>query len=197
MQMPLFLRYLTACCLVFYVAGCTNLPSTEQAEPTSNRAVSEAVKARVNLALAYLEQNDFPNAKLNIDKALSHDNQDYLPHSVLAYYYQQIGDPSNAEITYQNALTLSQAQSQDKQPRPDVRNNYGTFLCKQGNFAKAYQQFEQALQSLTPYYHQADTLENIVLCANQAQNTAKQTEALMQLEKLDSQRAKQLKGRLR
>lgn len=188
-----FLRYLTACSLSFYLVGCANLPSTPQDESQPHKTTSEAVKARINLALAYLEQNDFPKAKQNIDKALNHDNQDYLPYSVLAYYYQQIGEQSNAEITYQKALELSQAQTKDKQPRPDVRNNYGAFLCKQGNFAQAYQQFEWALQSNAPYYHQADTLENIALCANQAKNRAKQTEALMQLEKLDRQRANRLR----
>ncbi|OOH86566.1 type IV pilus biogenesis/stability protein PilW [Pasteurellaceae bacterium 15-036681] len=181
MKLAKLFRNLTACSLALLLAACSNqLP--EQTD--FNR--SEAVKARINLALAYLEQNDFPKAKENIDKALAHDSSDYLPHSVLAYYYQQIGDTNSASITYQKAIKLSQN-------RPDVLNNYGTFLCKRGEFEQAYQQFESALKSDQPYYHQADTLENIALCAHQAKDLTKQNETLSALDKLDSTRATKLK----
>ncbi len=178
MNLAKFLRNLTACMLLSVLFGCSSQLPTSQT--TFNR--SEAVKARINLALAYLDQHDLPKAKENIDKALSHDQNDYLPHSVLAYYYQQIGDQVRAEQAYQQALKLSNN-------RPDVLNNYGTFLCKQAKFDQAYQQFEQAVKSEQPYYHQADSLENIVLCAKQEPNLAKVNEALSQLEKLDKARA--------
>ncbi len=115
---------MTACILIFLLAACSSLPPSSS-EVEFNR--SEAVKARINLALAYLEQNDFPKAKQNIDKALAHDEKDYLPYSVLAYYYQQTGDAENAEKAYQTALKLSQN-------RPDVLNNYGTFYVNRVNF---------------------------------------------------------------
>lgn len=179
-----YLKNITACITLFLLAACSSIPETVS-ETEFNR--SEAVKARINLALAYLEQNDFPKAKQNIDKALAHDPNDYLPHSVLAYYYQQTADAQNAEKAYQQALKLSQN-------RPDVRNNYGTFLCKQGQFQQAYQQFEQAVASPKPYYHQADSLENIILCAKTEPNPQKVAETLIELEKLDKPRATLLKG---
>ncbi|MCK3655745.1 type IV pilus biogenesis/stability protein PilW [Pasteurellaceae bacterium Macca] len=188
MSLTKCLKNLTACFACLWLASCVNKP---EPQATFNR--SEAVKARINLALAYLAQRDFPQAKENIDKALHHDKQDYLPHSVLAYYYQQIGENQHAESAYQQAITLSQAQNAQKQPRPDVLNNYGTFLCQQLQFDKAQQQFDQALKSTEPYYHQGDTLENIALCANLAKDNAKQQEALNQLEKLDHPRATALK----
>ena len=179
MKFAIFSKILTAC-FVFFLAGCTT------SQIASEHPRNEAVKARLNLALAYLEQQDFPKAKENIDKAHQHDPKDYLPYSVLAYYYQQIGDSSLAEQAYQQALKLSYN-------RPDVRNNYGTFLCKQGQFQQAYQQFELAVKSAAPYYHQADSLENIVLCAKQEPNQAKAQQALAQLEKLDKRRAEALR----
>ncbi|MDH2998494.1 type IV pilus biogenesis/stability protein PilW [Pasteurellaceae bacterium LFhippo2] len=190
MKLAKLFRNLTACSLSLWLIGCSN--QTETTSTDFNR--SEAVKARVNLAVAYLEQNDFPKAKENIDKALIHDPSDYLPYSVLAYYYQQIGDTLNATQTYQKAIEFSQSQNKDKLARPDVLNNYGAFLCKQGKFDQAYQQFDLALKSSLPYYHQADTLENIILCAHQAKNVDKKIEALQNLEKLDEERAKNLKG---
>ncbi len=182
-----FFRNLTACSVTLWLVACAN--QTTQVD--FNR--SEAVKARINLALAYLEQSDFPKAKENIDKALEHDVKDYLPHSVLAYYYQQTGDNQKAEEAYQQALKLSKTQSKNNQVRPDVLNNYGTFLCKQKQFDKAYQQFETALTSQEAYYNQADTLENIALCANMEKNVAKRNEALEALAKLDQTRADKLR----
>lgn len=186
MNFAKFFPKITACIAILGLSACVSQTSPDQSLSDFNR--SEAVKARVNLALAYLEQNDLPKAKQNIDKALEHDRNDYLPHSVLAYYYQQIGDISQAENAYQTALSLSEKQSNEKQPRPDVLNNYGTFLCKQGKFEQAYSQFEQALKSQQPYYHQADTLENIVLCAMQNQDRLKKENALQQLQHLDPAR---------
>lgn len=183
MKFAKFLRKTTACSAAFVLIACSSSPSLSPA-PDFNR--SEAMKARINLALAYLEQNDFPKAKENIDKALNHDQNDYLPYSVQAYYFQQTGDAAGATESYQEALKLSRN-------RPDVLNNYGTFLCKQGQFRQAYHQFEQAVQSKQPYYHQADSLENIVLCARKEPNPAKVAEALARLEKLDKARAEKLR----
>ncbi|MDQ6569494.1 MAG: tetratricopeptide repeat protein, partial [Haemophilus parahaemolyticus] len=147
---------------------------------------ADAINARINLALGCLDQPDCPTAKEDIDNAIAHDGNDYLPYSVLAYYYQQTGDLANSQKAYQKALKLSQN-------RPDVLNNYGTFLCKQGQFQQAYLQFEQALQSKHAYYHQADTLENIILCAKSEPNSQKFNEAFAQLGKLDKIRADKLR----
>lgn len=183
-------RFLTACLSAILLVACVNTSS----QIAFNR--SEAVKARINLALAYLEQNDFAKAKENIDKALIHDETDYLPYSVLAYYHQQIGETENAEQTYRKAIALSQTQSNDQSPRPDVLNNYGTFLCKHGQFAQAYNEFERALASKQPYYHQADTLENMVLCAEIAKDSPKQQQAFEQLRKLNTEKASMLRDKL-
>ena len=187
MQFAKFCRNLTAYLVLLWLVGCTT--TTQKSEFQR----SQAVEARLKLALAYLEQNDFPKAKQNIDKALSHDQQDYLPHSVLAYYYQQIGENSLAEETYQAAIKMSKTQSQDQSPSPDVLNNYGTFLCRQGKFELAYPLFEQALMSKASYYNQADTLENMAICANQQKNAKLQYQALAQLAKQAPERAEQLR----
>lgn len=169
-----FCRFCTACLLFWGLTACVNQHSQSDVER------NEAMKARINLALAYLEQNDFAKARENIDKAFAHDSQDYLPYAVDAYYYQQLNDVENAEKRYQAALRFGKNQ-------PDLLNNYGTFLCKQGKFEQAYTLFEQALQG-EHYYHQADTLENLALCAKQANNQPKLVEAIQQLSVLDPTR---------
>ncbi|MDO4626363.1 MAG: type IV pilus biogenesis/stability protein PilW [Pasteurellaceae bacterium] len=145
----------------------------------------QAAKARIELGLGYLNQQNFAQAKLNLDKAFHYDPNYYLVHSALAYYYQQRGDIANARAAYQKAIELD-----DKQG--DSHNNYATFLCGQQEYAAAYQQFDLALQ-LPHYYRQADTLENIVLCAKTQPNKKRYQESLQKLSQLDAKRATQLR----
>ena len=94
----------------------------------------QAAKARVELALGYLQQEDFVQAKLNLDKAFEHDERYYLVHSALAHFYQLQGDTEKAKQAYLQAIKLD-----DKQG--DVYNNFGAFLCGQGELEQAYSQF--------------------------------------------------------
>lgn len=181
-----FFRFLTACCFVLLLSGCIST------SPDTDFHRHEAVKARIHLALAYLEEQEFSKAKENIDRAIAHDSQDYLPYSVLAYYYQQLNDIEYAEKNYQIAIKLSQKQNRSAQPSSDVMNNYGTFLCQQGKYQQAYAEFERALSQEQPYYHQSDTLENIALCAKSEPDFERFEQAWQQLYTLDPERAKQL-----
>lgn len=176
-------RFLTACAALCLLTACVSSRSITD----FNR--NEAVKARINLALAYLGEQDFAKAKENIDRAMAHDNQDYLPYSVLGYYYQQLRDPIAAEKSYQQALALSRKQSVNHQPLPDVLNNYGTFLCEQGKFEAALSQFEKVLTNPARYYHQADTLENMALCAKQSGAAGTFERAVQALQAIEPHRA--------
>ena len=62
----------------------------------------------------------FVQAKLNLDKALEHDERYYLVHSALAHFYQLQGDTEKAKQAYLQAIKLD-----DKQG--DVYNNFGAF----------------------------------------------------------------------
>ena len=68
----------------------------------------------------------------------------------LRIFYQLQGDTEKAKQAYLQAIKLD-----DKQG--DVYNNFGAFLCGQGEFEQAYSQFNAALAAPN-YYHQADTL---------------------------------------
>lgn len=163
------------------LSSCVSPPSQEQIEKDN------AARARINLALAYLAENEYPKAKENIDKALAHNEKNYLVHSVQAYYFQQIGEIEAAEKSYQQALLLSRN-------APDVLNNYGAFLCRQGKSEAANQAFEQALNAEQPYYSAADTLENMILCAKANNEPAKVATLLQRLENYDKARADALKS---
>ncbi|PJG85657.1 type IV pilus biogenesis/stability protein PilW [Conservatibacter flavescens] len=161
-----------------FLSACVS----QQTEPDFDK--QQAAKARIELGLGYLHQQNITQAKLNLDKALSHAPNYYLVHSALAYFYQMQGETEKADSAYRTAIKLDSKQG-------DVLNNYGAFLCGQGEFEQAYQRFQQALN--TPnYYHQADTYENLALCNLSAKNTALFQQNLAQLEKIAPERAAKL-----
>lgn len=166
-------KYLTALISPFILSACVS-----QSSSFDHQA---AAKARVELALGYLQQNNPQQAKINLDKALQHDKNYYLVHSALAHYYQKQGEIENAQREYEVALKLDESQG-------DLHNNFGTFLCGQNQFKQAQQQFEQALAAPN-YYHQADTFENMALCAYSANEMAIFHEALQKLRQIDGKRA--------
>lgn len=151
--------------------------------------LQQAAKARVEVGLGYLAQHNFEQAKLNIDKAISYTPNHYLPHSALAYFYQKQGLWEKAQTAYLTALKLDENQG-------DVLNNYGVFLCERGEFEQAYLHLQKALEAKA-YYQQADTYENLAICAFSANNTALYQENLQRLTHLQPERAKQLAQRLK
>ena len=166
----------------FFIGLMLNACVSQPSAPNFDK--QPAAKARVDLALGYLQQNQPAQAKLNLDKALSYAPDYYLVHSALGYFYQQQGEIAQAKQAYEKAIKLDKNQG-------DVRNNYGALLCGQGEFADAYQQFQQALD--TPnYYRQADTYENMLLCALAEKNQARYQTSLAALQKLDKARAAQI-----
>ncbi|HBO37261.1 MAG TPA: type IV pilus biogenesis/stability protein PilW [Pasteurellaceae bacterium] len=179
------MSYKTVKCLTalfsLFLSACVSQPPD-----TPDFDKQQAAKARIELGLGYLAQHNNELAKLNFDKALSYTPDYYLVHSALAYFYQQMGDVAQAEKSYIKAINLDGKQG-------DVYNNYGTFLCTQGKFEQAYKQFSVALNS-PDYYRQADTYENMVLCALSANDTVHYDESMALLEKVAPERAWKLKS---
>lgn len=161
---------------IFLLSACV---STELSVEQLNK--QQAAKARVDVALGYLAQQNMPQAKMNLDKALGHAPDYYLVHLAMAYFYQQQGQTQQAQQAYLTAIQLDPQQG-------DSHNNYGVFLCSQRLFTQAYSQFEQALTS-NNYYNQADTYENLVLCNLAHNDQTNLQKNLQQLRLIDNDRA--------
>lgn len=174
-------KFLNALFLLLGLSACSNLHNSDE---KVNFDKQSAAKSRVELGLAYLAEQNLPLAKVNLEKAKNHQPDYYLPYLGLAYFYQKIGEVVLAEQHYQQALTLSKAQG-------DVLNNYATFLCTQARFTEAFDFFQQALES-DKYTNLADSYENIVLCAYEANDLHRAKIALEKLQLLDSNRAANL-----
>lgn len=173
-----FLKQLSAVVFPLIFSACVSQQSTLDFNK------QQASKARVELALGYLQQHNFAQAKQNLDKALEHDKNYYLVHTVLAHFYQLQGDVASARTSYLEAIRLDKKQG-------DTHNNFGTFLCSQGEFKKAFEEFELALSS-PHYYRQADTYENMALCAQAANQSDVYQQALHNLRQIDANRAEKL-----
>ncbi|MCZ8529710.1 type IV pilus biogenesis/stability protein PilW [Alteromonas sp. PRIM-21] len=117
----------------------------------------EAAKTRMSLGLTYLQNNNYTQAKKNLDKALA-----FNPHSAdvqyaMAYYYQLVGDNLRAEEYYKTAIELAPDDG-------DIANSYGAFKCQNGEYDKAKAYFFEAINNRL-YANAAQTYENLALCA--------------------------------
>ena len=146
------LRYgLLAVTLVF-LAACTHQVVTDTASPS----MVAASKINIQLGIAYLKEGDNLRAKEKLLLAVS---QDKTPQSygALAYYYEKTGDIDLASQNYQAAIMLNPTAGAG-------RNNYGAFLCRQGEYQQADEQFMLAVSDKN-YINTAGAYENAGLCA--------------------------------
>ncbi len=146
--------------LLLTLSACVTETVSVGADGQSKYDPEGAARARVSLGLTYLNQGDSEQAKYNLEKALSHTPNNPVVYRSLAYYYQVVGEALLAEKAYGEALKLA---PQDA----DTMNNYGTFLCSEGKYEAAEQQFLKAIK-VPSYIKVADTYENAGLCALEA-----------------------------
>ncbi|QJR82039.1 type IV pilus biogenesis/stability protein PilW [Alteromonas pelagimontana] len=143
--------------LVVFLTGCVSQSLPDNFPGSDNFDMQEAAKSRISLGLTYLTNGNYPQAKMNLDKALEFAPRLADTHYALAYYYQTVEEAGRAEEFYNNALKLD--------PRnADIANSYGTFLCQQGRYKDATEYFLKAINNKS-YAGFAETYENMALCA--------------------------------
>lgn len=144
----ILLHALTACHMA------TTMQSDE-AEEKIDKAKSAKINAQ--LGMAYLEQQDFHRAKQKLLLAL--DEAPNAPESLysMAYFQETTGNLPEAKQYYLRAIKVAAK-------RGDVQNNYGTFLCRQGEYQAAIDHFMLAVKDGS-YLNPGDAYENAGLCA--------------------------------
>jgi type IV pilus assembly protein PilF len=146
------LRYGFLAVMLVFLAACTHQVATE----TVSSNMAAASKINVQLGIAYLKEGDNLRAKEKLLLAVS---QDKTPQSygALAYYYEKTGDITSASQNYQAAIVLNPVAGAG-------HNNYGAFLCRQGEYQQADEQFMLAVNDKN-YINTAGAYENAGLCA--------------------------------
>jgi type IV pilus assembly protein PilF len=104
-------------------------------------------------------------ARENLEIALDHSPSYYRAQISMAHYYERVGELSAADMMYSRSLR----QNPDN---GNVLNNYGTFLCKQGEYERADQYFNKAIEQPL-YFLISASYENAALCAVKAGNNDK------------------------
>lgn len=139
------------------ISGCSSNPSGFGDKSQDKVDPIKAARTRVSLALTYLENANYEQAKINLDKALEHAPFLADVHHSFAYYYQQVDEVKLAQKAYHEALKRSPK-------NPNIINSYGAFLCEQGDF-KGAEEYLLAAVSLPNYAKVAETYENLAICA--------------------------------
>lgn len=127
--------------------------------------LGRAASYNVQLGLSYLKQGDRPRAKKKLLTAFEQEPASPDVNSALAYYFEQTKELDQAEKYYLKAISLTGSGG------PQL-NNYGAFLCRQGDYKNAEKYFLKAVNDLQ-YIHTAGAYENAGLCALSVPNDEK------------------------
>ncbi len=141
--------------LTTLLCGCVS--SGGSGTQLSGRERDEARQAYVQLGLGYLQQGLTERAKVPLKQALALGAGDAEANAALALVFQQEDEPALAESHFLKAL---KARPHDSR----IRNNYGSFLYAQGQYARAQQMFRQASAD-TLYPERSRVFENLGLTA--------------------------------
>lgn len=119
--------------------------------------LGKAATYNMQLGLGYLKQGDRPRAKKKLLLALDQEPLSADVNAALAYYFEKTNELTQANKYYLKAISLSSASGAQL-------NNYGTFLCRQGDYGKAEVYFLRAVKDME-YINTAAAYENAGLCA--------------------------------
>ncbi|HWU75821.1 MAG TPA: type IV pilus biogenesis/stability protein PilW [Rhodanobacter sp.] len=158
-------------CLLLPLAGCvtTNTDSNSMGKPLpqASKATQAEDAARIHTELArhYVDLGDLQSALAKLNLALKFD-PNYAPaHTLIAYVYEKINRPADAEINYRKAVEL-----EPNKGAPN--NNLGQFLCSVKKYAEGETYFRKAIKD--PFYATPDlALTNAGLCQLLAGQTAR------------------------
>lgn len=146
------------------LSGCVTVTDGTPKAPSDPIAMAES---RISLGLGYLENRNMIKARENLELAVRHSPNYYRAHLSMAHYYEVVSENDKARASYEVALRHDSRNG-------NVLNNYGTFLCKQGEFEKADRYFNKAIKQ--PYYYLVSaSYENAGFCALKAQHIEKAT----------------------
>lgn len=165
---------LVALCVAGALAGCAssgNRPSELPLTPDA-AAVQRKVDIRMQLAVGYYQQGQYPVALDEIKLALAADPNNADAYSMRALTYQQLGEFALAEESFVRARKLAPS-------NPELDNNYGSFLCQSGRVKEALPLFDAALKNRA-YRSPASAANNAGSCALKIKDYASAERYLLQ-----------------
>ena len=119
--------------------------------------LARAASINTQLGLAYLKQGDVERAKSKLLIALTQNKRDPLVQSAMGYFYEKTGDIKQARQYYSKSISLAPKKGASQ-------NNYGAFLCRQGEYRESISHFLIAVKDEN-YLQTAEAYENAGFCA--------------------------------
>ncbi|MFZ2315050.1 MAG: type IV pilus biogenesis/stability protein PilW [Gammaproteobacteria bacterium] len=149
-----------------------------------NERVIKVAKINVQLGMAYLENNNIQRAKQKLLLALRQGPT--LPETwfTMAYFLEATGDKEQAGVYYLKAISVAPQ-------RGDAQNNYGTFLCRSGEYKASVHHFMLAVKD-PDYLDVAGAYENAGLCALKIPNKQLAKQYFQMAVRQDPKRSAQL-----
>lgn len=151
------------------LAGCTSPsggnfanktePGARRELPTNSDLTEAQRRSRIRLELAvgYYGQGQLEVALDEVKQAIAADPDNADAYGMRGLIYMDMGEVGLADDNLQRALKLAPN-------NPDIANNYGWFLCKNGREKESIAYFQNALKSRS-YLSPAKALTNAGVCS--------------------------------
>ena len=137
------IRIIIASLISLLLVACTTTTTTTVERKTSKPNLIEASDLNTQLAVGYIQREQYKPAKDKLEKAIEQDPENVTAVKTLAYLYALLGLKEKAREQYTNALEITPDD-------PDLLDYYCTFLCANGELEKAQVQFKKAYDD--PFY---------------------------------------------
>jgi type IV pilus assembly protein PilF len=140
---------------VALLAACTTT-ELQTPEGQSKPDLAEAARLNAQLGIDYMRKGQFELALEKLQKALEQDDELGIAHSAIALVYQRQNEPELAGKHYREALDQNAGDAV-------TLNNFGTFLCGQGEIDDAEEIFLRAARA-KDNFQPADAWANAGVC---------------------------------
>lgn len=133
------------------LAGCASTPQSGQVSET------DAARYNVQLGMSYLQRGDLEGAREKLERAAQQNPSLPAAHAALGILYERAGDVERARTHLRRASRLAPDD-------PNQLNNYGGFLCRQGDRREGIRHFEMVASNA--FYRTPEAaLTNAGVCA--------------------------------
>jgi type IV pilus assembly protein PilF len=147
------------------MAGCKTTITGSQGELRTSSDMTDAqtrASIRLQLAAGYYQQKQMSVALDEIKKALLIDPNNLDAYIIRAVIYMEMDEMRLAEENFKRALAIAP-------DNPDLANNYGWYLCLNGQEEKSIAYFEAAVNNRS-YQSPPKALNNAGLCSLKMKN---------------------------
>lgn len=147
----------------FLLSGCAS-NQTAQSSASANTNNISAADINAQLGIAYLGRGDVGRAKEKLLLAQSQAPNNPVVWYAMGYFNEKTGDMAQANRNYLKAIKIAPNDG-------SAQNNYGTFLCRHGQYQPAISHFMIAIKDPN-YLPVGEAYENAGLCALKIPNQA-------------------------